>query len=104
MGKTERKTQVLDKVVCCGDVCLWCSALEMYLRQQDRCLSDELCQLKEKVETLRRQGGGGVGDDGTDSEERPLWEVLEQSKPSEDLLKYEQQVEDAIHRLEDFSF
>ena len=80
-----------------------CSALELFLQQRDLPLSDELSGIKEKIEKSQSEGVGEVGEvseDGDKWEEKELWEVLEQAKPTEELLKWEQQIEDAIRKLQ----
>ena len=98
------KCTTIHCVCVCVCVCLCvCSALELFLQQRDLPLSDELSGIKEKIEKSQSEGVGAVGEvseDGDKWEEKELWEVLEQAKPTEELLKWEQQIEDAIRKLQ----
>ena len=87
-------------VFVCGNGCVY-SALEMFLQQErGECLSQELSQLKVKIERLGRVRGEEVSGDGEGGETRELWEVCEQADGSDDLVESQQQIEDALNALE----
>ena len=74
------------------------SALAIFLETRGQCLSDELWQLKEKIERVRREGGGGEVGEGKGKSE--VWEVLEQGEASDKLIQFEQQIEDTLNAAE----
>lgn len=113
MGKASRETEVLrlmKQYVAELIGCLY-SAIEVHLKREGRPVSDELLQLKRRLEEVKevwvagkRRRGEEEGEEERVKEEvedvREFWEVVESANVPVDLVEVERKVEEMVCKLE----
>ena len=113
MGKASRKTEVLQLIKqCVAELIGWLySAIEVHLKREGRPVSDELLQLKRRLEKVKGVWIAGKQRRGEEEEEgervkeevedgREFWEVVESANAPVDLVEIERQVEEMVCKLE----